>query len=189
LLGNRGRLHDASKQITRQWKSTSWVTCALQFDGIRRSVFGPQSYSELFFLDEATAFAAGHRPCATCRRQRYDEFKLAWLAASGGRLPANSLITEIDKVLHKERVTTGDQKATFEAILLDLPPGTFIEIGDTAFLVRQETLLVWSFDGYRATPSPAAPSTPVKVLTPASIVEMFRSGFQPAVHASAQFYT
>jgi len=188
LLGNRGCLHDASKKITRQWERKSWVTCALEFDGIRRSVFASKSYSELFFVDEATAFAAGHRPCAACRQQRYDEFKLAWLATSRIQLPANTSITEIDKVLHEERVTPDGKKSTFHANLMDLPSGTFIEVGDTALLVWQRALFAWSFDGYKAAPSFGSSSAEVKVLTPASIVAMFRGGFRPAVHASAQFF-
>src|SRR6185295_157110 len=78
LLGNRGKLHDETRRLTRQWDRKAWVTCELEHDGRKREVFGANSYSELFFLDEATAFSAGHRPCASCRRTRYAEFKSKW---------------------------------------------------------------------------------------------------------------
>lgn len=185
LLGNRGQLHDESRRVARAWARLPWVTCALQHDGIRRTVFGPNTYSELFFLDEATAFAAGHRPCASCRRQRYLEFKSTWLEANRGGAPASTPIAEIDKVLHGERLTLGGQKVTFEATLAELPVGTFIEAGGNAVLVGTDRLLKWSFDRYRSA-DPIALPTRVRVLTPASVVRTFQAGLRPDVHASAQ---
>ena len=187
LLGNRGILHNAQKEIVTQWKGKGWVTCRLQFEGRKREVFSARSYSELFFLDEATAFSAGHRPCATCRRERYNEFKSAWVKANPGLVrSANPPIVEIDKVMHAERALRGGGKVTFDAPLGDLPPGTFVELGGEAVLVWRGGFLRWSFAGYNGAPLPSAPSTPVRVLTPISIVHVFRSGFVPTVHVSAE---
>lgn len=185
LLGNRGQLHDESRRVTRAWARLPWVTCALQHNGTRRTVFGTNTYSELFFLDEATAFAAGHRPCATCRRQRYNEFKSTWLEANRGGLPESTPIADIDKVLHGERLTQGGQKVTFEATLADLPAGTFIEAAGNAVLVTTHGLMRWSFDGYEPADS-IAPPTRVQVLTPAPVVRTFQAGLRADVHASAR---
>ena len=186
LLGNRGILHNAQKEIISNSARKGWVTCRLEFEGRQREVFSAGSYSELFFLDEATAFSAGHRPCAECRRGRYNEFKAAWVRANPGLVrSANPSITEIDKVLHAERARRGGGKVTFEALLAELPPGAFIEVDGEAFLVWRGGLLRWSFDGYSGGQSLPASSTRVRVLTPASVVRVFRSGFVPGVHASA----
>ena len=130
---------------------------------------GPNSYSELFFLDEATAFSAGHRPCAECRRPRYDEFKTQWLAANGASVSlSGSSIREIDKVLDQERIGPGGEKITFSAPLSHLPPGTFIEIDGVAPLIWEDGLRQWSFSGYSDVSLQLAPSAAVRVLTPAS---------------------
>lgn len=187
LLGNRGILHDAQQEIVAQWKSKGWVTCQLEFEGRKREVFSAGRYSQLFFLDEATAFSAGHRPCAECRRARHDKFKSAWVKANPGLVrTANPPIAEMDKVMHAERALRGGGKITFEAALADLPPGTFIELGGEAVLVWRRGLLRWSFAGYSGDQILLAPSTPVRVLTPASVVRVFRSGFVPTVHVSAE---
>ena len=162
------------------------MTCRLEFEGRKRQVFSASSYSELFFLDEATAFSAGHRPCAECRRERYNEFKTAWVKANPGLIRSvNPPIAEIDKVMHAERALRGGGKVTFDAPLADLPPGTFIEFGKDALLVWRHGLLRWSFSGYSRVHSPPAPSTLARVLTPASVVRVFRSGFVPGIDASA----
>lgn len=184
LMGNRGILHNESRQIVRPWAGKSWVTCALQFDGIQRTVFGKDTYSELFFLDEATAFAAGHRPCNYCRKPRYSDFKAAWLRTNRPDAVGNTPITEIDKVLHTERSIPGGKKVMFSAAMSEIPSGTIFEYENTAFLLWKGAIHRWSFDGY--TPSSLqVDSQPVNVLTPASIVRMFQNGFMPAVHASA----
>ena len=105
FMGNRGCLHDGERRVTKGWARTPWVTCLLQYKDRHREVMSPGQYTELFFLDEATALAAGHRPCATCRRADYEAFKTFWLEANP-ELAARSLgkITEIDKLLHAERV-------------------------------------------------------------------------------------
>ena len=89
-MGNRGILHDDEKRIVAPWRLKRWITCALTFRGRKRQVFAPHRYSELFFLDEATSFAAGHRPCAECRRERYNEFRAAWFEANQAAISAST---------------------------------------------------------------------------------------------------
>ena len=186
MLGNRGRLHNEHRQIVSQWQRPAWVTCELQFNGRHRDVFGANTYSELFFLDEATALSAGHRPCATCRRVRYDEFKSRWLLANNTRLSMPNLsVMEIDKVLHAERADVDGTKTTFEAPLSSLPLGVLVEINGEALLAWRQGLTRWSFSGYSATKVRPAPSTLVRVLTPNSVVRTLAVGFCPAVHPSA----
>lgn len=185
-LGNRGILHNEEKKVTSPYKGKMWITCRLQFKGVKRPIFSPGSYSELFFLDEATAFSAGHRPCAECRRDRYNEFKSAWLSANPNL--ASSItppITEVDKCLHAERVATGGAKVTYAAVLQTLPSGTFIELSGKPHLLWRGRLRPWTFAGYDVPPATPPGDTVVAVLTPASIVRMFASGFLPQVHESA----
>jgi hypothetical protein len=147
----------------------------------------PGSWTELFFLDEATAFAAGHRPCAVCRRARFTEFKTAWLAANPAVISsATPLVTEIDKILHAERTRRGGGKVTYEEALQAVPDGTMIELDAVAHLIWGRQLLRWSFHGYSQGETMPLSQQSVHVLTPASIVRMFRNGFRPDVHESAQ---
>lgn len=184
-LGNRGILHDEQKRVLVPWRHKAWVTCKLEFRGRRRDVFSRNNYSELFFLDEATAFSAGHRPCAECRRERYNEFKTAWCAANPILAGAsNPPIAHIDKQLHSERAVYGGGKVTFQERLPNLPSGTFVEIEGNAYLLWQRRLWLWSHQGY-IEPSAIVPSALVTVLTPASVVAVFRYGFKPQVHESA----
>ncbi len=184
LMGNRGVLHDPAKQIVAAWRSRRWITCVLSFKGKRREVFAPRRYSELFFLDEATSLAAGHRPCAECRRNRYNEFRAAW--AEGRGTPAAMGVAsadEMDRVLHSERVGRGGAKRIYEAALIGLPAGTMIEHQGRPFLLWEGRLRPWSFAGY-GPPRDVLPAQMVKVLTPESIVGALRSGFASQVHVS-----
>jgi hypothetical protein len=186
LLGNRGILHDDQKQIVTQWRSKSWITCQIEFKGRESLPFAPDSYSQLFFIDEATAFAAGHRPCAECRRERFNEFKAAWIEVNRELIQGeNPSIANIDKVIHAERVTEEKRKRTFVAQFGNLPAGTMIEVEGTPLLVWREKLLPWSFEGYGRSQASLPSSTSVQVLTPASVVRVFASGFTPQVHLSA----
>jgi hypothetical protein len=186
LMGNRGILHDDRNKIIKPWAHKAWVTCLLEFKGIKRSrPFSPGTYSELFFLDEATAFAAGHRPCASCQRARHLEFKDAWVRANlPGKLPASTDMKEVDKVIHAERAISGGGKWTYDARLVELPHGAIFEHEDVAYLVTSKGYLPWSFEGYGAQRSMDA-ATLVKVLTPRSIVRAFDAGLVPIVHQSA----
>lgn len=184
FLGNRGILHNDNKEIVSQYKHKAWVTCALSFKGIKREIFSPNSYSELFFLDEATAFSAGHRPCAHCRKARYNEFKAAWIAANAEAPNSKMSVQQIDDVLHKERVTKGAQKVTYTAQLADLPSGTFVELDDKPYLLWDKYLYLWSAEGYKVSDIAVSAIGSVSVLTPASIVKTYYGGFVPEVHQS-----
>jgi hypothetical protein len=186
LLGNRGILHDEHKQIVAPWRHKAWVTCKLEYQGVKREIFSSGNYSELFFLDEATALSAGHRPCAECRRDRYNEFKAVWCAANlEGVLPSSVPIAQIDRQLHSERAVRGGDKVTFQTELKNLHPGVFIEANGDAFLLWNDRFYLWSPHGYTASNVMLDPSQAVNVLTPASVVETFRQGFIPQVHESA----
>jgi hypothetical protein len=176
-MGNRGVLHDASKRIVRPWRLKAWILCRLQFKGRQRQVFTSARYSELFFLDEATAFAAGHRPCAECNRQRFNQFKRAWTTSARA--------SEIDRVLHDERIA-GGEKRCYETRLGELPDGVMVERDDTALLVRGEALFPWSFAGYGAPLSRPSGDTRIRVLTPRSMVRAIGHGLAPQVHRSAE---
>jgi hypothetical protein len=176
-MGNRGVLHDASKRIVRPWRLKAWILCRLQFKDRRRRVFAPARYSELFFLDEATAFAAGHRPCAECNRERFNEFKRAW--------PSGARAAEIDTVLHAERIADGE-KVIYEARLDELPDGVMIEHEAGARLVLGKALYPWSFEGYGAPLPRPTGATRVRVLTPRSMVRAIAHGLAPQVHRSAE---
>lgn len=187
LLGNRGIIHNHAREIVAPWRTKAWITCQLAWKGWRRTLMRPGSWTELFFLDEATAFAAGHRPCAYCRRARFTEFKTAWLAANPAALSsATPRIAEIDTLLHTERARRGGGKVTYEEELSALPDGTMIELDAVAYLVWRTRLQRWSFNGYSRDEAPWLSEGTVRVLTPASIVRTFRTGFRPAVHDSVQ---
>jgi hypothetical protein len=182
-MGNRGVLHDASKRVVAAWRLPRWITCVLDFRGRRREVFAPHRYSELFFLDEATSLSAGHRPCAECRRARYEEFRAAWDAGRRGRGTVRPLRADaIDSVLHAERLDRGGGKRTYRAILSSLPDGTMVEHAGGPHLIRGRKLLPWSFYGYGPGVDVAVENE-VDVLTPRSIVGAIRAGFVPEVAA------
>ena len=185
LMGNRGILHDAQERIVRPWGHKHWVSCVLQFDRVKpRPVFEQGRYSQLFFLDEATAFAAGHRPCNYCQRARSQAFKAAWLEANVPAAERGAFSMEaIDVRLHQERALRGGAKVVFDAPLASLPLGTmFVHEGRT-YLVAEGRCLPWSFGGYGA-PVALPPESSVFVLTPRSIVAAFRAGFSPDLHPS-----
>src|SRR4029434_7626708 len=145
-MGHRGVLHNETGKVVAQWRLKRWIICTLNFKNRWRRVFAPRRYSELFFLDEATAFSAGHRPCAECRRERFREFKLRWRAANSEMIAASEpCIAHIDKILHTERVLKGGVKVTYEVELGTLPDGTMIELGGAAYLMWGKRLWQWSF--------------------------------------------
>jgi hypothetical protein len=187
FMGNRGILHDAEGRIRRAWQVTRWLVCLLQFRGRRRTVMMPNRYMELFFLDEANALAAGHRPCAECRHARFLAFCSAWKGPylRHGRCQRPTA-EEIDSRLHAERVGANRSKGSFTA-LDRLPDGVFVTVetwGQQAYLVWGDYLLEWSPGGYRQR-RPRQKVKKVRVLTPPSTVEAIRAGYTPEVHASA----
>jgi hypothetical protein len=180
VMGNRGgRFHnDARKLTTRRWASRQWICCVLDFKGRHRKVWGA-SYTELFFLDEVTALAAGHRPCFECRRADALAFADAWARAFGHRPRA----AEMDEALHTERLD-GRSKRMHRRNISDLPDAAVIALDDTAYALRGDVLLRWSPAGYLASrPHPA--SADVDVLTPPSILAVLAAGYRPLWHPSA----
>jgi hypothetical protein len=186
FMGNRGCLHDGQRRVVKQWARNPWVTCLLAFQGRHRQVMTPGQYTELFFLDEATALAAGHRPCATCRRGDYDTFKAHWLAANADLAAATDGTMEaIDRLLHAERVDAGGRKRTWPARLGDLPDGTMVarEGTEEALLVHGGFVYLWTPAGYTARQQ-LARETLVRVLTPPSVVNVLARGYRPVLHPS-----
>ncbi len=180
FMGNRGgRIHDDAQKLTvRRWASKQWICCALDFKGRHRKVWD-KGYTELFFLDEVTALAAGHRPCFECRRSHAMAFSKSWERAHGHRLRA----PEMDAILHAERVD-GRAKRTCYGNIADLPDGAMMVCEGVAFAIRGKAILRWSPAGYaesRKHPS----SGIVTILTPPSIVEVLRNGYVPRWHPSA----
>jgi hypothetical protein len=184
VFGNRGGLHDEHGRLRRRHSGRRWIACRLEFKGRRRALMQPGRYTELFFLDDATALAAGHRPCAECRRDDYRRFLQAW----PGRLPAGSPASAVDAELHAQRLTGRGAQRHHEAILDELPDGVFVLRDDAPWLVRGAELLRWTPAGY--TESVARPAgTPATVVTPPSLVAVLARGWRPAavplVHPSA----
>jgi hypothetical protein len=186
-MGNRGRLHDAEGRIRRAWQVKRWLVCALEFRGRKRTVMNPNSYTELFFLDEATALAAGHRPSAECRHARFLAFCQAWKVAYPEHSSQRPTAEEIDNRLHAERATVNRSKRSFPAALDGLPDGVFVILktcGEQACLVWGDRLLACSPGGYgKARLRPKRER--VRVLTPISTVAVFRAGYVPEIHPSA----
>jgi hypothetical protein len=187
LMGNRGCLHDEHRRIRRPFALKRWILCVLQFRGRRRTVMSPGQYTELFFLDEATGLAAGHRPCFECQRPRAALFRDTWAAANrdlaGPGLPTAD---EMDAVLHTERLDEHRRKRTHPAELADLPAGVMVllEGDDRPWLVLPDSLRVWSAEGYGpAVPGPA--NAAVRVLTPPSIVRTIAHGYPVGIAVSS----
>jgi hypothetical protein len=189
--GNRGVIHNADKEIVRNHAVKYWITCELKYKNFQRKVMTPNRWTELFFLDEATAFAAGHRPCGFCRNADFKRFKSLWLLANGERygLEGNFKMDIIDNFIHQERLDKNGSQKTFKAHLTTLPDGTFVRLNDSskAYLWFQQNLYEWSFSGYTKVLE-FVQNQEVDVLTPFSYVETFRAGYVPEVHVSVIFY-
>lgn len=186
LMGNRGCLHNDQGRIIRPYQSKRWIICQLEFKNRRRQIMAPDKYTELFFLDEATALAAGHRPCAECSRQRFKEFVAAWVEANPKL--ADGAVTTVDKldaILHRERIAR-QEKVTYQDKLSNLPAGAFITLGtgQQAALVVDDSVLIWSPAGYGERLI-RPDDQMVEVLTPRSIVRTLAHGFQAHLHPSA----
>jgi hypothetical protein len=182
LTGNRGCLHDAEGRIVRTHQGTRWIICLLEFRRRKRALMQPGRYTELFFLDEATALAAGHRPCAECQRARYQHFLDLWaeMLPSAGRLHAIA----VDNALQAARWAEG-RKAFYTERLDALPAGAMVaaQDDDSPYLYWRGRLWRWDFGGY--TPGPQwRPETPVRVLTPQPVVQILAAGYPVQVHPS-----
>ena len=180
FVGNRGIIHSPAtkKLLKKRWSTDAWLTCVLDFRGRRRKVMERQSWTELFFLDEATAFAAGHRPCFYCRREDANRFRVAW--EKGNRV-SDVLAPEMDAVLHRERFASAKKLHPLPRPLEKLPDGTMVQAGEESFLIAEGRALLWSPSGYRAVKGGI---TDAKLLTPPSTVRAFAAGYRPVLHPS-----
>ena len=185
VYGNRGCLHDAAGRIRRPYNGKRWISCRLEFRGwLRRPLLQPGRFTELFFLDEATALAAGHRPCALCRRADYNHLVAIWRELHPGDAGADA----IDARLHAERADP-DTRAQrgHEAAFDDLPDGSFVLLHDAPCLVLGLHVLTWTTSGYTAR-RPRPSRGRALQITPPSLVEVLRAGWDPLVpllHPSA----
>ncbi len=185
VYGNRGCLHDEHGRIRRRYATRRWIACRLEFKGWKRTrLLQPGRFTELFFLDEATAFAAGHRPCALCRRGDYDRFREIW-----GRLhPGPRDADTIDQVLHEERLAPGNRyRRLHDVSFAGLPDGAFVLHDGEPHLVLGAWLLRWAPAGYRERVRRPAGGQ-AQAITPPSLVALLRTGWAGAVplfHPSA----
>jgi hypothetical protein len=185
FFGNRGgRFHTDAKTLTaRRWASRQWICCVLDFKGRHRDVWG-RFYTELFFVDEPTALAAGHRPCFECRRQDALAFAQTWQNVCG--LHARPKADEMDMVLHDERLR-GRAKRLHRRDIEKLPDGAFIALEEGAFAMHGDALLRWTPGGY-GEPRKRPRAITVDVLTPPAILAVLSAGYQPHWHPSAHKY-
>jgi hypothetical protein len=182
FTGNRGIIHDPATRtlLNRRWSSHAWLVCLCEFKGRQRQVMGGRSWTELFFLDEATAFAAGHRPCFFCRRDDAVRFRTAWEEGNG---VADVRAGDIDRVLHRERL----DRARKRLHVLPMPPeklpdGAMVRQREESYLIAQGRALLWSPAGYRETPGALADAM---LLTPPSTLRALSAGYRPLLHPSA----
>lgn len=184
-IGNRGCIHDENGHIRRMYQTRRWIVCLLQFKGRRRTLMQPGRWTELFFLDEATALAAGHRPCAYCQRARYEEFRAGWARANPSLVSHPKPSADVlDACLHRERLDATRQRITYLALLGTLPDATFVVHGEQACIVRESRLYPWQPEGYGAAID-LPPDTILSVLTPRSIVNTLAIGFAVQIDSSA----
>jgi hypothetical protein len=174
VYGNRGCLHDRSGEVRRQWQVKRWIACRLDFKGRKRELLRPGRYTELFFLDDATAFAAGHRPCAECRRPDYERLRRLCVESTQALPRADAL----DARLHAERVD-GRERRLHPVAGDDLPDGAFVLLDDRPWLVVGDALLAWAPAGYaERRERPAGRAT---AITPPLLLHVLRSGWRPLV--------
>jgi len=181
FTGNRGILHDPQTKtlLARRWSSKAWLICSCDYQGVRRTVMGGRSWTELFFLDEAVALAAGHRPCFTCRREAGQRFRASWAEARREALPAAGAM---DAVLHAERLENRVKRLhPLPCPLADLPDGAVVASGGEAFTLLSGRAHRWTTDGY-------APAERLdgadRLLTPPSTVLTLGAGYSPVLHPS-----
>ena len=175
FMGNRGCLH-RGRSVVRNHSGKRWIICVTDYPARTVPQWSEGHYTVLFFHDEAVALAAGHRPCALCRRERYNDFRAAWRSANGGALPSAD---EMDARLHGERLD-GSRQRTHRAAWSSLPRGTFVLFDDGPAVVLDDTVVPWSADGY-GTPSNRPAGGTATVLTPPSTVAVLAAGYSPDI--------
>ena len=188
-MGNRGELHDRVGTIIRPWKIKHWIICMTEFRGRSVPLAEPGRYTPLFFLDEATALAAGHRPCATCRRQAYNEFLVAFdegnPQAFDGCKPGRD---PMDRMLHDHRIRSDGTQLTWTSTLGALPDGALFTTNAAAgqpLLKWRGLCLAWSFGGYTSIVD-VDDTQAVSVHTPMPTVNAIEAGYVPVVHPSVE---
>ena len=181
FTGNRGIIHDPATKtlLKKRWSSPAWLVCVCEFRGWRRKVMGGRSWTELFFLDEATALAAGHRPCFFCRRDDANRFRRCWKEGNG---VGDLLARDIDAMLHRERFASGKRLHAMPSPVNRLPDGAMVALDADAFLVVKGKALRWTFAGYSKADMPLKGAM---LITPPSTLRALASGYRPALHRSA----
>ena len=183
FTGNRGIIHDPDTRTltARRWASKSWIICSCSYKEVRRDVMATRSWTELFFFDEATALAAGHRPCFLCRREEAGKFVAAWADGNGSSAPSAK---EMDKVLHRERLQLKRKRVNMLlSPLEDLPDGAMIAAGGKAYLIAGGNAYQWSPRGYQqAVRLPFVEG----LLTPPSTLRALNAGYSPVLHQSIE---
>jgi hypothetical protein len=182
FTGNRGIIHNPATKtlLKKRWTTPAWITCVCEFRGWRRKVMGGRSWTELFFLDEATAFAAGHRPCFFCRREDANRFRAAWEQGNG---VADVLARDMDAVLHRERLERSRKRLhPLPAPIHALPDGAMVRAGDGYFLIARGRVMRWSMAGYGRASGAIGDAM---LLTPPSTLRAMEAGYRPVLHPSA----
>ena len=181
FTGNRGIIHDPATKtlLNKRWSTPAWITCLCEFRGWRRPVMARRSWTELFFLDEATAFAAGHRPCFFCRREDAKRFRAAWEEGNGvSGISAKAM----DAVLHAERLDRSKKRMhPLSMPMHELPDGAMVQANGESYLITGGKTLRWSFDGYQR----AEVDGSALLLTPPSTIRAFQAGYRPVLHPTA----
>lgn len=179
--GNRGILH-SGQEIVRFHASDLWITCALEFRGRWREQWQPHQYTHLYFHDEAVSFAAGHRPCAECRRDSYNAYRAAWARGLGTSIPSAQ---QINQRLHAERIVRGTHRRRFhEASWQDLPDGAFVML-DAPAVVVGSALVQWTSEGYRDRHERPRSGT-ARLITPPATVAALREGYPVQIDDTAR---
>jgi hypothetical protein len=183
FMGNRGIIHDPATRtlLARRWAGNAWIVCVCDYMGTRRAVMRTRSWTELFFLDEATALAAGHRPCFLCRRAAAAQFRAAWARGNGVAPPSAAAL---DAVLHAERLDGRAKRLHMLSDALDrLPDGAMVAAGESAVLVAGRRAFRWTPDGYCDVP---LPTEDVRLLTPPSTLRALATGYRPVLHPKVE---
>jgi hypothetical protein len=183
FTGNRGIIHNPLTKtlINKRWSNPAWITCVCDFRGRRRDVMATQSWTELFFLDEATALAAGHRPCFYCRRMDANAFRAAW---EKGNAASGVKASGIDAVLHRERLDGRAKRLHAPpCAIAELPDGVIVAANGQSYLIVRSQAMRWSFAGYHVADIKLDDA---HLLTPPSTLKALRAGYRPTLHASAR---
>lgn len=185
-LGNRGVIHNENKEIVKTYTIKAWIICMLEFRGRHREIMQPGHWTELFFLDEATAFSAGHRPCFQCRYKDHIRFKEYWLKGNPQYgFDMKTSVKAIDEIIHTERIDRYGKKVSYTEQIKTLPDGIIISKDDECYLLSKGKLYHWTPSGYDRYED-AVPELVVEVLTPRSVANTFMAGYDPKIDKSAE---